>query len=106
MPADYAWCTITEADEMETNMEKGRMKFVARENVRNPERNLPSLRSDHHETHMEWQGLRTPDPIGGRREFNRLHHGTVSLHLRFQIMLGEEYNLCSLALYDFLQSVI
>ena len=32
----------------------GAIKFVARENGRNPEKNLPRLRFVHHETYMEW----------------------------------------------------
>ena len=30
------------------------MEFVAGENGRNPEKNLPRLSFVHHETHMEW----------------------------------------------------
>ena len=46
----------------------GGMKFVAEENGRNPEKNLPRPRFVHHETHMEWprSKLGTP-PVGGER---------------------------------------
>ena len=43
------------------------MKFVVRENGRNPEKNLPRPRFVHHETHMEWprRELGTP-AVGGK----------------------------------------
>ena len=44
----------------------GGMKFVVEENGRNPEKNLPTPRFVHHETHMEWprRELGTP-AVGG-----------------------------------------
>ena len=46
----------------------GGMKFVAGENGRNPEKNLPRPRFVHHETHMQWprRELGTPAVEGER----------------------------------------
>ena len=71
VPADHVWRTITRADEMKRNgwvWRNGVMKFVAGENGRNPEKNLPRPRSVHHEIHMEWprRELGTP-AVGGER---------------------------------------
>ena len=57
MPADQAWRINTEADDMKWMRWAWRnreFKFVAGENGRNPEKNLPRLRFVHYETHIEW----------------------------------------------------
>ena len=44
------------------------MKFVAGVNGRNPEKNLPRLRFDHRETHMEWARRELEiSTVGGER---------------------------------------
>ena len=46
----------------------GRMKFVARENGRNPKKKLPRLRFNHHESHMDWPRSELGTPaVGGER---------------------------------------
>ena len=46
----------------------GGMKFVVGENGINPEKNLPSPRFVHHETHMEWPRCELGTPaVGGNR---------------------------------------
>ena len=53
----------------------GGMKFVERENGRNPEINLTRLRFDHHETHMEWPKCELGIPaVGGQTASNSLRH--------------------------------
>ena len=55
-----AWSTIRGTNEMkwkekyEMSVSNSGMKFVAEENGRNSEKNLPRLRFVHHETHMKW----------------------------------------------------
>ena len=69
MSPDHAWCTITGTNEMKWMRWlwiNGGINFVAGENERNPEKNLPRL-CFVHEAHMEWSRCELGTPaVGGK----------------------------------------
>ena len=86
VPANHIWSTITGAGEMKRNgwvWRSGGMKFMAGENGRNPEKNLPRPRFVHHETHMEWPRCKLGTPVVGGERLTTC--ATRSPHFHFLI---------------------